>query len=90
MSGIVTKYRVGRVIVIRSPEVALVVHVADGKGIHVDPAKIEAIKKWEKITIDLVTKLPRTSRWHDSIWVIVDRINEVCTLPSDPRRLQVE
>nr|GEV49928.1 putative reverse transcriptase domain-containing protein [Tanacetum cinerariifolium] len=28
--------------------------------------------KWEKITMDLVTRLPRTSRGHDSIWVIVD------------------
>nr|GEX29653.1 hypothetical protein [Tanacetum cinerariifolium] len=28
--------------------------------------------KWEKITTDLVTRLPRTSRGHDSIWVIVD------------------
>ncbi|GJV85114.1 hypothetical protein Tco_1525012 [Tanacetum coccineum] len=30
------------------------------------PAKIKAIKKWEKITMDLVTKLPRTSKGHDT------------------------
>ncbi|GJX57782.1 reverse transcriptase domain-containing protein [Tanacetum coccineum] len=34
--------------------------------------KIEAIKKWVKITMDLVTKLLRTLRGHDSIWVIID------------------
>ncbi|GKF08284.1 reverse transcriptase domain-containing protein [Tanacetum coccineum] len=33
----------------------------NAKGIPVDPMKIEAIKKWEKITIDLVTRLPRTN-----------------------------
>nr|GEW05983.1 hypothetical protein [Tanacetum cinerariifolium] len=43
-------------------------HVVNTKGIHVDPAKIEAIKKWGNITIDLVTKLPRTSRGHDTFW----------------------
>ncbi|GKA95689.1 putative reverse transcriptase domain-containing protein [Tanacetum coccineum] len=30
--------------------------------------------KWERIAIDFVTKLPRTSSGHDSIWVIVDRL----------------
>jgi hypothetical protein len=30
--------------------------------------------KWEKITMDFITKLPRTSRGHDTIWVIVDRL----------------
>ncbi|GJY87496.1 hypothetical protein Tco_0502124 [Tanacetum coccineum] len=43
-------------------------------GIHVDPAKIEAIKKWEKIMMDLVTKKPRTSRGHDSICVRFDQL----------------
>ncbi|GKF03091.1 putative reverse transcriptase domain-containing protein [Tanacetum coccineum] len=29
--------------------------------------------KWEKIAMDLITKLPRSSSGHDVIWVIVDR-----------------
>lgn len=32
--------------------------------------------KWEHITMDLVTKLPKTVRKHDAIWVIVDRLTK--------------
>ena len=32
--------------------------------------------KWEKITMDFVTCLPRTQRQHDAIWVIVDRLTK--------------
>ncbi|KAI3746254.1 hypothetical protein L6452_08679 [Arctium lappa] len=32
--------------------------------------------KWEKITMDFVTKLPKTLRGHDTIWVIVDRLTK--------------
>ncbi|KAJ9552733.1 hypothetical protein OSB04_016778 [Centaurea solstitialis] len=32
--------------------------------------------KWENITMDLITKLPRTSRKFDAIWVIVDRLTK--------------
>ncbi|KAJ9545458.1 hypothetical protein OSB04_025165 [Centaurea solstitialis] len=32
--------------------------------------------KWEHITMDLITKLPRTSRNVDAIWVIVDRLTK--------------
>ncbi|GJU76890.1 putative reverse transcriptase domain-containing protein [Tanacetum coccineum] len=39
-------------------------------------AKIKAIKKWEKIMMDLVIKLPRTSRGHESIWVVVDQLTK--------------
>lgn len=28
--------------------------------------------KWDHITMDFVTKLPRTSKGHDMIWVVVD------------------
>ena len=32
--------------------------------------------KWESIAMDFITKLPRTARGHDSIWVIVDRLTK--------------
>ncbi|GJT61090.1 putative reverse transcriptase domain-containing protein [Tanacetum coccineum] len=32
--------------------------------------------KWEKITMDLITKLPRSSSGYDAIWVIVDRLTK--------------
>jgi transposase InsO family protein len=33
--------------------------------------------KWEKIAMDFMTGLPRTSKGYDSIWVIVDRLTKV-------------
>ncbi|GJX36227.1 putative reverse transcriptase domain-containing protein [Tanacetum coccineum] len=35
-----------------------------------------ATYKWENITMDFVTKLPKTSSGHDAIWVIVDRLTK--------------
>ncbi|KAJ9545620.1 hypothetical protein OSB04_025327 [Centaurea solstitialis] len=32
--------------------------------------------KWENITMDLITKLPKTPRKFDAIWVIVDRLTK--------------
>ncbi|GKF75855.1 putative reverse transcriptase domain-containing protein, partial [Tanacetum coccineum] len=32
------------------------------------------IRKWDRIAMDFVTKFPRTSSGHDTIWVIVDRL----------------
>ncbi|GJV73248.1 putative reverse transcriptase domain-containing protein [Tanacetum coccineum] len=32
--------------------------------------------KWEGIAIDFVTRLPRTSSGHDTIWVIIDRLTK--------------
>ena len=34
----------------------------------------EAEWKWEHVTMDFVTHLPRTSQRHDAIWVIVYRL----------------
>ncbi|GJV33065.1 putative reverse transcriptase domain-containing protein [Tanacetum coccineum] len=32
--------------------------------------------KWERITMDFITKLPKTSNRHDTIWVIIDRLTK--------------
>ncbi|GJW77167.1 putative reverse transcriptase domain-containing protein [Tanacetum coccineum] len=32
--------------------------------------------KWEKITMDFITKLPKTANSYDTIWVIVDRLTK--------------
>ncbi|GKC30198.1 putative reverse transcriptase domain-containing protein [Tanacetum coccineum] len=32
--------------------------------------------KWDRITIDFITKLPRTSSRHDTIWIIIDRLTK--------------
>ncbi|GKD44132.1 reverse transcriptase domain-containing protein [Tanacetum coccineum] len=32
--------------------------------------------KWESITMDFITKLPRTRNGHDAIWVVVDRFTK--------------
>jgi hypothetical protein len=33
--------------------------------------------KWEEVRMDFITGLPRSSRGHDSIWVIIDRLTKV-------------
>ncbi|XP_058784339.1 uncharacterized protein LOC131659121 [Vicia villosa] len=32
--------------------------------------------KWDSISMDFITRLPKTRRMHDSIWVIVDRLTK--------------
>ncbi|GJY04246.1 putative reverse transcriptase domain-containing protein [Tanacetum coccineum] len=32
--------------------------------------------KWERIIMDFITKLPKTSNGHDTIWIIVDRLTK--------------
>ena len=32
--------------------------------------------KWEHLTMDFITKLPRTAKKHDTIWVIVDMLTK--------------
>ena len=34
------------------------------------------IWKWELITMDFITKLPKTRKGNDTIWVIVDRLTK--------------
>ncbi|GJU81759.1 putative reverse transcriptase domain-containing protein [Tanacetum coccineum] len=34
------------------------------------------VMKWDRITMDLITKLPRSRSGHDTIWVIVDRLTK--------------
>ncbi|GKE51701.1 reverse transcriptase domain-containing protein [Tanacetum coccineum] len=43
-------------------------------GLLVQPEILEW--KWEKITMDFVTKLPKTTNSYDTIWVIVDRLTK--------------
>lgn len=33
--------------------------------------------KWDRVGMDFVTGLPRSSRGHDSIWVIVDHLTKM-------------
>ncbi|GJS93649.1 reverse transcriptase domain-containing protein [Tanacetum coccineum] len=42
--------------------------------------------KWERITMDFVTKLPKTSSGHDIIWVIVRPPYQLSHISSLPRR----
>ncbi|GJU84723.1 putative reverse transcriptase domain-containing protein [Tanacetum coccineum] len=37
--------------------------------------------KWDNITMDFVTKLPKTSQGYDTIWVIVDRLTKSAIFP---------
>ncbi|GJR00971.1 putative reverse transcriptase domain-containing protein [Tanacetum coccineum] len=41
--------------------------------------------KWENITMDFVTKLPRTAAGQDTIWVIVDRLKKLLFLAYERR-----
>ena len=34
--------------------------------------------KWESISTDFIVGLPTTSRGHDAIWVVVDRLTKMC------------
>ena len=51
------------------------------KAVHQKPAGIlqplEVVEwKWEHVTMDFVTHLPRTPRRHDAIWVIIGRLTK--------------
>ncbi|GJR74288.1 putative reverse transcriptase domain-containing protein [Tanacetum coccineum] len=47
-------------------------------GLLVQP--VIPVWKWENITMDFITKLPRTSTGQDTIWVIVDRLTKYAHL----------
>ena len=36
--------------------------------------------KWDMINMDIIIGLPRSPRQHDSIWMIVDRMNKLAQL----------
>jgi hypothetical protein len=55
--------------------------MSEGEGEHRHPTGLLQPlpipeKKWEVITIDFITKLPRTTRQHDSIMVVVDKLTK--------------
>ncbi|GJV06532.1 putative reverse transcriptase domain-containing protein [Tanacetum coccineum] len=67
----------------------LIMHESHKSKYSIHPVKAECQKpsgllvqpeipmwKWERITIDFITKLPKTSNGHDTIWVIVDRLTK--------------
>ena len=39
--------------------------------------------KWEEISMDFIVGLPLTQKWHNSIWVVVDRWTKSVTEPSN-------
>ncbi|GJU16606.1 putative reverse transcriptase domain-containing protein [Tanacetum coccineum] len=47
---------------------------SNGSGLLVQPEIPEW--KWDNITMDFITKLPRSSQGFDTIWVIVDRLTK--------------
>ncbi|GKC21870.1 putative reverse transcriptase domain-containing protein [Tanacetum coccineum] len=46
------------------------------KGLRAYCNNLSTNGRWEKITMDFITKLPRSKSGHDTIWVIVDRLTK--------------
>ncbi|GJR38836.1 reverse transcriptase domain-containing protein [Tanacetum coccineum] len=46
--------------------------------------------KWERITMDFITKLPKTSNGHDTIWVIVDLLIKSAHFIPTERQISME
>ncbi|GJZ44848.1 retrotransposon protein, putative, ty3-gypsy subclass [Tanacetum coccineum] len=46
-----------------------------GRGSHNEPEIPEW--KWERVTMDFITKLPRSISGYDMIWVIIDKLNKL-------------
>ena len=56
-------------------------HLSAVKAEHQKPARhLQLLKvaewKWEHVTMDFVTHLPRTPQRHDAVWVIVDQLTK--------------
>ena len=69
-------YEEGRVLGSRE-----VLDLSSGKAEHQHPhGKLQPLEvpqwKWEQISMDFITKLPRTMRGVDAIWVIMDRLTK--------------
>ncbi|GJX37077.1 putative reverse transcriptase domain-containing protein [Tanacetum coccineum] len=47
-----------------------------GRELNAQVQPIIPVWKWENITIDFVTKLPKTTSGQDTIWVIIDRLTK--------------
>jgi len=46
--------------------------------------------KWDSISMDFVTHLPRLVRGHDSIWVIVDRLTKCAHFPPINQKMSLD
>ena len=44
-------------------------------GVELQPLEIPEWK-WDQITMDFVVGLPRTTKGHDAIWVVFDRLTK--------------
>ncbi|XP_052627225.1 uncharacterized protein LOC128133734, partial [Lactuca sativa] len=68
---------VGRILALVHEEVVADPTVAEHQRPHGKLQPLEIPEwKWEQITMDFITKLPRTARGVDAIWVIVDRLTK--------------
>ncbi|GJS95555.1 putative reverse transcriptase domain-containing protein [Tanacetum coccineum] len=56
------------------PEADKMLSIRDPLGLFQQPEIPEWI--WKRITMDFITKLPRSSRGYDTYWVIVDRVTK--------------
>nr|GEY98974.1 hypothetical protein [Tanacetum cinerariifolium] len=68
------KFRVGDKVMLKvSPWKGV---VRFGKRGKLNPRCVGPFKKWDNITLDFVTKLPKSSQGYDTIWMIVDRLTK--------------
>jgi len=46
--------------------------------------------KWDSIAMDFMTHLPRSTKWHDLIWVIVDRLTKCAHFQAINQKLSMD